>query len=144
MMMKFPLALALLAASLAAGETGVVIQRPNELDWKVSGSLPAGMATHEYHLIYEDKTTRGVQTLVRFSKGYALPAHSHTHDEVILVLKGKIALEAGGGSSILGQGAYALIPGGTTHALRNAGWGPCEFLASFAGPVDFKELPRIK
>ena len=83
-----------------------VVKQHDELDWKVSGSLPAGIATHDYHLIHEDKATRGITTLVRFSAGYVLPPHTHTPDEILVVLKGKLAVEMGGKTSVLKPGGY--------------------------------------
>jgi len=82
-----------------------------------------------------------VQTLVRFPKGYSLPPHSHSTDETILVLKGKIVLEVGGKSETLTAGGYAMLPAGTVFTLRVAGFGGAEFLAAFNGPFDMKAAP---
>lgn len=132
------------SAPRAQNQGGVVVKHADDLDWKVSGSLPSGMATHEYHMISEDKVTHGILSLVRFSRGYVLPLHSHSQDETIFVLKGKIALKVEGRTEILKKGAYTLIGAGTAHALENVGWNSCEILVSFAGPVDFKGLYPVK
>lgn len=114
------------------------MRQPKDIDWKVSGTLPQGLATHDYHLVYEDPITRGIQTFVRFSKGYTLPLHQHSHDETIIVLKGKLAITMDGKTATLGSGAYAVIPAGTPHLLRVEGWSGCELIVSFSGPMDFK------
>jgi quercetin dioxygenase-like cupin family protein len=133
--MILSLALALALPSFAAD---VVVKQPHEIDWKVSGTLPQGLATHDYSLIYEDSATHGIQTLVRFSKGYALPPHQHSADETIVVLKGKLAVTVSGKTTVLGPGAYAVIPSGTPHSLKVEGWSGCEMAISFSGPMDFK------
>ena len=141
--MKMAAAAAVLSlfGSVWAQEPGPLIQDHEAIEWKVSGSLPPGT---EYHLIYEDKTTHAVQMLVRYAKGYVLPPHSHTHDETVLVVKGKLRVEMGGKTQTLGVGSYAVIPSGTEHSFKAQGWGGCEILVSLNGPFDVKGLAPIK
>jgi len=135
-----PLAVVAVLASWALAQTAAapVVRSASAIDWKASGSLPPGA---EYHLVYEDPKTHAVQTLVRFPKGYGLPPHSHTADETILVMKGKLVLEVAGKKETLTAGAYAVIPGGTVFSLKAAGFGGAEFLAAFNGPFDMKAAP---
>jgi quercetin dioxygenase-like cupin family protein len=133
--MSILLAVSLLGLARAAEPA---VRHQNEMEWKVSGTLPQGLATHDYHLVYEDPGTHGIVTLVRFSKGYSLPAHGHSHDEVILVLKGKLEIALPGKTSSIGPGEYATIPAGTPHALKVLGWSGCELLVHVTGPIDFK------
>lgn len=142
--MRLALIAALAAAAFAQPAGGPVVRAYDEIDWKVSPSLPAGPSGHDYHLVYEDKRTNGVQTLVRFAKGYALPEHTHSSDETIVVLSGKLELETGGSRRVLGPGSFAVLPAGTPHTLRAAGWGRCQMLVSFSGAPDFKGLPGVK
>lgn len=135
-----PLAVVAVLASWALAQTAAapVVRPASAIDWKASGSLPPGA---EYHLVYEDPKTHAVQTLVRFPKGYGLPPHSHTADETILVMKGKLVLELAGKKETLTAGAYAVIPGGTVFSLKAAGFGGADFLAAFNGPFDMKAAP---
>lgn len=119
----------------AQGAAIPVVKSAAQIDWKASGSLPPGA---EYHLLYEDPKTHAVQTLVRFPKGYGLPMHSHTADETILVLKGKLVIEFADRKETVAAGGYAVLPAGTTFALRAAGFGGADFLAAFNGPFDMK------
>lgn len=132
-----PLAVVAVLASwaLAQNAAAPAVKTASEIDWKASGSLPPGA---EYHLIYEDPKTHAVQTMVRFPKGYALPPHSHSTDETILVLKGKLVLDFDGKSQTLTAGGYATFPAGTTFAIKAAGFGGVDFLAAFNGPFDMK------
>ncbi|PIR16617.1 MAG: hypothetical protein COV48_09560 [Elusimicrobia bacterium CG11_big_fil_rev_8_21_14_0_20_64_6] len=122
----------------AQGAAVSVVKPASDIDWKASGSLPPGA---EYHLIYEEPATHAVQTLVRFPKGYGLPAHTHSADETILVLKGKLVIELAGKSTTLTSGGYAVIPAGTTFTLKAAGFRGTDFLAAFNGPFDMKLVP---
>ena len=130
--------LPLLALSSALAGSPRLVE-PGSIEWKASGSLPAGAAILEYHVVHEDPVSHAFQVLVRFSKGYALAAHEHPHDETIVVLKGKLRVRLGAEEKVLGPGSYAAIPAGTEHALATAGWGGCELLISFAGPVDLSK-----
>ena len=127
--------------ALAQNAAAPVVKTASQVDWKASGSLPPG---GEYHLIYEDPKTHAVQTLVRFPKGYGLSAHSHSADETILVLKGKLVIEVAGRTETLTAGGYAVMPAGTTFALKAAGFGGADFLAAFNGPYDTKSAVPAK
>ena len=129
----------LAALGWAQGAAVPVVKTSPKINWKASGSLPPGA---EYHLIYEDPKTHAVQTLVRFPKGYELPAHSHSADETILVLRGKLVIELAGKSETLTAGGYAVIPAGTSFSLKAAGFGGTNFLAAFNGPFDMKAVPK--
>lgn len=133
--MLLPLVLAL---ALPSSASQLVLKQPVDIDWKVSGTLPQGIATHDYELLYEDPATHGITTLVRFSKGYVLPPHQHSHDETLVVLKGRLSITIDGRTTTLQQGGYAVIPAGVTHSFKTAGWSGCELVVSFAGPMDFK------
>lgn len=134
-------AASLAALTWAAEAVGPVVRAAGDLEWKASGSLPPGA---EYHLIYEDPATHAVQTLIRMPKGYVLPAHSHSQDETILVLRGKLVLEFGARKETVSVGGYAVIPRETVFTLRAAGFGGSQFLATFSGPFDMKPAEPAK
>ena len=131
----FAVVVVLASWALAQNAAAPVIMTAPKVDWKASGSLPPGA---EYHLLYEDPKTHAVQTLVRFPKGYGLPDHSHSADETILVLKGKLVIAFAGKSETLTAGGYAVFPAGTVFSLKAAGFGGADFLAAFNGPFDMK------
>ena len=137
MMRALPILAVAALAVLSAAQEGAapVVKNTAQIDWKASGSLPPGA---EYHLIYEDKATHAVQILVRMPKGYALPKHAHTHDETILVLKGKLILDIAGKTETLSPHGYAVIPAGTLFSFKAGGFGGVDFLAAFNGPYDLK------
>jgi quercetin dioxygenase-like cupin family protein len=131
--------LILCAGAAWAQAPAAVIKHAGDIDYKVSGSLPPGA---EFHLIYEDAKTGGVQTMARFPSGYTLPPHSVTHDETILVVKGKLIVGIGDQSTTLEPGSFATFPAGVTHSLTAKG--PCTFFMATNGPFDIKGLPSVK
>ena len=136
--MKLSLALAASLLALPPRPTAT-IKDYNAIEWRVSGNLPPGA---EYHLIYEDPVSHAVQTLVRFPSGYSLPEHAHSHDETILVLKGKLLIALNGKESAVERGGYAVIPASSPHSLKAKG--KVEMLVSLAGPFDIKGLSSPK
>lgn len=137
--------LAALAASLGRSEDAaapaVTIRPLGEQRYTASGTLPPGA---EYHLIWEDPRTHAVQAVLKAPNKYAIPAHSHSHDETLLVLSGKVRLDFGTRVETLSAGEYALIPAGTAFALEVTSWGGSRFLVTFSGPFDSKAavLPK--
>lgn len=130
------------ALARAADAPGPVVKSASELEWHASGDLPPGA---EYALVYEDPKTHAVQTLVRMPKGYSIPAHSHSTDETIVVLKGKVILGIGGTERTVGPGGTAVIPAGTVFTMRIDGFlGGAQFLAAFSGPFDVKLAATAK
>jgi len=51
-------------------------------------------------------------------KGASLPAHSHPHEQVAHVLKGKFELTVGTETRVLSPGMGAIIPPDTPHSGR--------------------------
>jgi len=120
---------------LAADAPAPVVKSPADIDFHASGSLPPGA---EYHLIYEEPKTHAVELVVRMPRGYSLPAHRHTYDETMYVIKGKLILGFGAKTETVGPGGYAVIPAGTVFTMKVEGFGGAQFIAAFNGPFDAK------
>ncbi len=133
---------ALLAAYAATADVaGPAVRRVSEQRFAASGSLPPGA---EYHLMWEDPVTHGVQALVRVPKNYFIPAHAHSRHETFYVVKGRIKLDFGTRAESLKAGDYVLIPAGTAFSLATEGWGGAEFMIALDGAYDSKpaDLPK--
>jgi mannose-6-phosphate isomerase-like protein (cupin superfamily) len=59
------------------------------------------------------------------------PLHSHTYDEVVLVLDGEGVLHAGAGGHPLAPGSCIHLPPGQPHCLENTGQGTLRVLGVF-------------
>jgi quercetin dioxygenase-like cupin family protein len=135
-------ALALLAPfAWAADASEPVVKASGDIDFHASGSLPPGA---EYHLIYEEPKTHAVELIVRMPKGYFLPAHRHTYDETMYVIKGKLVLGFGAKTQTVGAGGYAVVPAGTVFTMKVEGFGGAQFIAAFNGPFDAKPAEPAK
>ena len=139
-LLLFALALPPLFAR-AADAPAPVVKAAGDLDFHASGSLPPGA---EYHLIYEEPTTHAVELVVRMPKGYVLPAHRHTYDETMYVIKGKLVLGFGAETRTVAAGGYASIPAGTVFTMTVEGFGGAQFIAYFNGPFDAKPAAAAK
>jgi quercetin dioxygenase-like cupin family protein len=126
---------------IAADAPAPIVKAAGDIDFHASGSLPPGA---EYHLIYEEPTTHAVQLIVRMPKGYVLPAHRHTFDETMYVLKGKLILGFGDRTQTIATGGYAMIPAGTVFTMKVEGFSGTEFIAAFNGPFDAKPAEPAK
>jgi mannose-6-phosphate isomerase-like protein (cupin superfamily) len=70
-------------------------------------------------------------------------AHSHPDDDVFYVLAGTISVLVGSEWVDADEGAFVLIPGGTTHAFENRGAERAGML-SLSVPGDFEQrMPEI-
>ena len=121
------------AAQNAPGS--VVFGSPRESDWRPPSNLPPGA---EYHLVREDPATHGILALVRFPSGFAVPAHSHSCAETLVVLKGALEVTSGAQVRTLKAGDYVVLPAGTPHSLKVKGWGKAVFTATTDAPYDLK------
>ena len=76
--------------------------------------------------------------LIRFEPGATVPAHSHPHEQLGIVLEGMQALVVDGVAHELGPLQAYVLPGGVEHSARSEG--PCLVLDVFQ-PVreDYRE-----
>jgi quercetin dioxygenase-like cupin family protein len=135
-------ALALLSPIVRAADAPApTVKASGDIDFHASGSLPPGA---EYHLLYEEPTTHAVELIVRMPKGYSLPAHKHTFDETMYVIKGKLVLGFGARTQTVAAGGYAVIPAGTVFTMKVEGFSGAQFIAAFNGPFDAKPAEPAK
>ncbi len=110
------------------------VQALDDVDWKPLVSLPPGALAA---VLSEDPVTSGIEALVRFPKGYAVPEHWHRHAETILVVKGRLIVTAAGKEERLGPGDRLSLPATMVHALRAGGFSGCIFHVKTDKPFDF-------
>ncbi len=76
------------------------------------------------HLIFpgvEIRTTAGRQlmlSVVRFEPGSVVLDHSHPHEQMGMLISGRLEFTVGGITRVLGPGDIWRIPGGTAHRVR--------------------------
>jgi quercetin dioxygenase-like cupin family protein len=57
-------------------------------------------------------------TFFDLEPGAVVPSHQHPHEQITLVLEGKIAFTLGEENRILGEGEGAAIPPGIVHGVK--------------------------
>ncbi|MFN7971049.1 MAG: cupin domain-containing protein [Acidobacteriota bacterium] len=65
--------------------------------------------------------------------GSTNPEHHHTmSEEVMYMIAGECEVDVGGEKLLLTTGMSAVIPIGVKHIVKNPGWEPCVYIASFS------------
>lgn len=84
--------------------------------------IPAGQGSR--HRIFpgvEILTNAGdalMLSLVTFEPGSLVPDHSHLHEQMGMMISGRLEFTVGGVTKILGPGDRWRIPGGVVHRVR--------------------------
>jgi len=84
--------------------------------------MPAGFGSR--HLIFpgvEIRTAAGMNlmlSIVRFEPESVVTDHSHPHEQMGILLEGKLEFTVGGVTRLLGPGDMWRIPGGVVHRVR--------------------------
>jgi len=59
-----------------------------------------------------------MMTWMEFEPGADLPEHSHPHEQISLIVEGKIEMTVGGLSRVLTRGDAAVVPPRVTHSAK--------------------------
>jgi quercetin dioxygenase-like cupin family protein len=82
----------------------------------------------------DEGSARAVSTsLLEVDAGCALPRHTDSVEETVVVLAGTAEVELDGERATVPAGGVALIPAEAPHQVANAGDGPLRFVAVYAG-----------
>jgi quercetin dioxygenase-like cupin family protein len=71
-------------------------------------------------------------SLLEVDPGCALPRHTDSAEETVVVVSGTAAVQVGDESATVPAGGVALVPQDVPHQVRNAGDGPLRFVAVYA------------
>ncbi|MGA3045723.1 MAG: cupin domain-containing protein [Terracidiphilus sp.] len=83
----------------------------------VTASKNEGMSTPEPGLRRQVMSFSPSMMLVRHTmiEGWAGARHSHPHEQMVYIVRGRIRFEHPGGSFVVGQGESFLVPGNVEH-----------------------------
>jgi quercetin dioxygenase-like cupin family protein len=62
--------------------------------------------------------TRTMLTRMEFETGTVIPEHSHDHEQITIVLAGRMEITISGESRVLGVGDVAAVPSRALHSAR--------------------------
>jgi quercetin dioxygenase-like cupin family protein len=137
------LALSLLAASLpfhvaAADAPKHSVSAPDAIKWgPAPPSLPAGA---QAAVLHGDPGKEGAFVLrVKFPAGFVVPPHTHTKDELVTIISGKMKADHGDKvekKGAMAAGTFMALPAGMVHYA----WAETESVVQIngIGPFDIK------
>jgi quercetin dioxygenase-like cupin family protein len=76
---------------------------------------------------------RSSTSLLEVDPGCALPRHTDSAEEHVVVVAGTAEVEVGGETGRVEAGGVALVPEGVPHQVRSVGDEPLRFVAVYAG-----------
>ncbi len=96
--------------------------------------FPAGC---EITILRGDPSRPNADALLRIPAGYAIPAHSHTSAERMVLVSGKMTVQyQGHAATTLEAGDYAYGPAGLPHKAVCEAGGQCVLFIAFEQAVD--------
>ncbi len=96
--------------------------------------FPAGC---EIAVLHGDPAKPNADIFLRVPAGYAIPAHTHTSEERMVLAAGRLQVKyQGHPETTLEPGSYAYGPAGMPHRATCAAGAPCVLFVAFEGPVD--------
>lgn len=105
------------------------------LQWGACPTVfPAGC---ELTVLNGDPAKPNADVFLRVPAGYAIPPHSHSSAERMVLVSGRLAVKyQGHAEATLEPGSYAYGPAGMAHRGTCAAGAPCILFIAFEGPVD--------
>ena len=96
--------------------------------------FPAGC---EITVLHGDPSKPNADAFLRIPPGYAIPAHSHTSAERMVLVSGTMTVQyQGHAPATLEAGDYAYGPAGLPHKAVCEAGGPCILFIAFESAVD--------
>ena len=80
----------------------------------------------------EDGAKASSTSLLEVDSGCALPRHTDSAEEVVVVVSGTAEVEVDGETGRVPAGGVALVPKDVPHQVRSVGDGPLRFVAVYA------------
>ena len=97
-------------------------------------AFPAGC---ELAVLHGDPAKPNADVLLRIPPGYAIPPHTHSSAERMMLVSGRLDVRYQGAQPArMLPGTYAYGPAGRPHAATCMAAEPCILFIAFEGPVD--------
>lgn len=91
-------------------------------------------------VLWGDPAKGPYATITRFSKGYKIAMHYHSHNIKAVVISGTFVYDSGSGEQRLGPGSYLFEPKRKHHTSGAGDDEDCVFLEESDGPFDMIEV----
>lgn len=128
--------LASVAVAQAAAQSPLAI-RASDPGLKWGSCPPIFSGDCAIAVLHGDPAKPNADVFLRIGAGTAMPTHSHTSAERMILVKGKLRVHyRGAAAAILAPGHYAYGPAGLAHSATCLGKQRCILFIAFEGPVD--------
>jgi len=133
MLTRAMLILGCLAVAGGQSPSGAILTNLDTANWTHEKGAAAGS---EGVLIRTDRSTGGMDLLVRFPAGHVIAPHWHESNERIFVAEGQLTLRQDAGDSFLKAGGFAFLPAREVQRLSCSSGTRCTFYLSWDGKPD--------
>jgi quercetin dioxygenase-like cupin family protein len=119
---------------IVAGGTAVLWPSA-EIKWADNAAIKGAKIA----VLWGDPKTGGYGALKSIPGGSSMRLHTHTHDQKVIVLSGRVVLTLEGqAGKELTPGSYAFIPGGLKHVAECKAGADCSYFEEQSGASDVK------
>ena len=87
-------------------------------------------------MLHTDRSTGGMDLLVRFPAGHVIAPHFHDSNERVIVVEGQLTLRQDTGDALIDAGGYAFLPARELQRLSCTSKTRCTFYLSWDGKPD--------
>jgi quercetin dioxygenase-like cupin family protein len=121
--------------AIAAGQSGSqrVVVNLDSANWTHEKDAPDGSGGVVLHT---DRSTGGMDLLVRFPAGHVIAPHFHDSNERVIVVEGQLTLRQDTGDALIDAGGYAFLPAREIQRLSCTSKTRCTFYLSWDGKPD--------
>ena len=121
--------------AIAAGQSGSqrVVVNLDSANWTHEKDAPDGSGGVVLHT---DRSTGGMDLLVRCPAGHVIAPHFHDSNERVIVVEGQLTLRQDTGDALIDAGGYAFLPAREIQRLSCTSKTRCTFYLSWDGKPD--------
>lgn len=137
MCLAVALALSPVTASAEVGGTRPLALRATDPALQWGPCPPVFPGPCEIAVLQGDPAKPNADVFLRVGAGHALPAHTHSSAERMVLVTGELAVRYQDAAEVvLRPGSYAYGPAGLPHQAHCRSEQPCTLFIAFEGPVD--------
>jgi quercetin dioxygenase-like cupin family protein len=125
---------------LGGATTAVTLLGPGDMKWEhEKGDAPGS----DSMTLREDAKSGDTELMAHYPAGHKFKSHWHSVDERIVLLEGKLHIEASGIARDLEPGGYAFLPAKEVQKMECVSKVRCGFYVHWNGKLDFHPASEI-
>lgn len=115
-------------------EKGALIANPADMKWQHDAGDPSGS---ESIVLRGDPSSDGFELFARYPAGHVFAPHWHSANERIILISGKMSIQAGSATKFLEAGGFAYLPAKEVQKMACVSSTQCTFYVYWDGKLDF-------